>query len=50
MKAAAILLLAFYFWWIETRYFGWNIWPESPAEVVCDGIVCLLCALALLAQ
>lgn len=34
------------FWLIETTHFGWNAFPESDAEVICDGIVFLITALA----
>jgi len=34
-------------WWIfETWHFGWNFAPQSDAEIVCDGIVALITALA----
>lgn len=31
----------------ETAYFGWNLTPGSPSEVICDGITAVLFALAL---
>lgn len=43
-----IWFLAAIFWFNENRYFGWNGWPQSDAELICDGIVCLLVALACL--
>lgn len=41
-----ILLIALFFAILETIYFGGNMTPQSPAEVICDGIVCLITALA----
>ena len=41
-----ILILAIIFGVTETAFFGWNSLPESPAEVVCDGITMLILALA----
>ncbi|MEG9561057.1 hypothetical protein [Pseudomonas aeruginosa] len=43
-----IWFLAVYFWFMENRYFGWNAHPQSEAELICDGIVILLVALAFL--
>ena len=34
-----VLFFAVMFWLLETRYFGWNWSPQSPEEVICDGIV-----------
>jgi hypothetical protein len=34
-------------WWLfETCHFGWNFAPTSDAEIICDGIVALITALA----
>lgn len=43
-------------WWIfgigllyglsETAYFGWNMLPSGPMEVVCDGIGLVIAALS----
>ena len=44
-----IWLLALFFGTAETAYFGWNMLPQSPAEMICDGITVLLVALAILA-
>ena len=41
-----ITFLALGFWAEETAYFGWNAWPQSPAELICDGIATLIFALA----
>ena len=30
----------------ETHYFGWNFKPSCDAELICDGIVALITALA----
>ena len=30
----------------ETSYFGWNMFPKSDAELMADGLACLLFALA----
>lgn len=42
-----IFAVAIWFWLIETRYFGWNFAPASPAEVICDGIVLAIVALGI---
>jgi hypothetical protein len=36
-----------FFWLTETAYFGWNALPGSEAELICDGIVCVLVALSI---
>lgn len=41
-----ILLLSIWFWVMENNYFGWNALPQSEAELLCDGIVLLIAALA----
>lgn len=43
-----IMFIAFAFNMIETAYFGWNFWPSSDAELVCDGISLLIAALGLI--
>ena len=45
-----IFAVAIYFWLIENKYFGWNFAPESPAEVICDGIVLAIVALGIAAK
>lgn len=35
---------------IETAHFGWNSLPKSDAEVICDGIGCLIVAMAWLGR
>jgi len=42
-----IFLLSLLFWYSETKYFGWNALPQSPEEVICDGIAILIGALSL---
>lgn len=32
---------------IETAYFGWNVTPGSPEEVLADGIAILICAMSI---
>ena len=41
-----IWILASLFGLWETAYFGWNGWPHSDAEIICDGIAFLIFALA----
>lgn len=31
---------------LETAHFGWNFTPSSDAEMICDGIACVLLALS----
>lgn len=40
-----IALALIYGTW-ETAYFGWNLTPQSGAEMACDGIALLLIILA----
>jgi hypothetical protein len=40
----AIIALAFFV--SENVYFGWNSYPQSDAELIADGLVCLIFALA----
>ncbi len=42
-----VLFVGLFFWYEETKYFGWNALPGSPAEVICDGIALLILALAI---
>ena len=44
-----IFFIGLYFWFLENRYFGWNGSPQSDAEIICDGIVLLIFALAFVA-
>lgn len=40
-----LLMMAASFIWatLETKYFGSNYWPESIAELICDGISLIGC-------
>ena len=42
-----IFAIAMIFWWEENQYFGWNYLPASDAELIADGVACLLLALAI---
>lgn len=42
-----IIAIAMVFGFFETWYFGWNRFPESLPEAICDGIVWMLCGYAL---
>lgn len=42
-----IFLIAIFFSLIINDYFGWNMFPHSDAELICDGIVMILAALSL---
>lgn len=33
-----LVVIGFVFNFLETWYFGWNLKPQSPAEMVCDYI------------
>jgi ammonia channel protein AmtB len=39
-------LLAIVFAGLSNAYFGWNWRPKSDAEMICDGIVFVLVAIA----
>ena len=39
-------VLALIFGVVSNAWFGWNWTPKSDAEVICDGIVLLLVAVA----
>lgn len=41
-----LVLLSLMFGVTETAYFGWNLTPQSDAEMICDGISLLIFALA----
>ena len=45
----AVIAVALIFWIAETGYFGWNMHPQTHAEVVCDQIVSIIFFSALLA-
>jgi len=44
-----IFIIALMYGYCTMQYFGWNLTPQSDAEMICDGIVAILCAIALLA-
>lgn len=44
------LAIAIWFWIAETAYFGWHTWPQSDAEMICDGIAMLMLVIALAAK
>jgi hypothetical protein len=45
-----IFFIAVVFSYFENRYFGWNMHPESDAEMIADGIGMILFALAFVAE
>ena len=44
------LFLALWFWVLENNYFGWNRHPQSAEEMICDGLVFVILALACLGE
>jgi len=46
VKKVFILVLAAAYGLLETAYFGWHATPSCPEELICDGIVVVLCAIA----
>lgn len=42
----SVLFMALAFSVIETAYFGWNLTPQSDAEMICDGIAGVIFALS----
>lgn len=49
MKGLIVIGFAFIFAVVETRYFGSSgFWPESPEEVIADGISLLISAIGFL--
>lgn len=40
-------IIAILFFIGQNNYFGWNARPQSPEELICDGIVLVLVALFL---
>ena len=49
-KSAWLLVLALIFFVHENNYFGWNRLPQSPEELLADGIVVLLVAMSVLGR
>lgn len=41
-----IWFIALLFWIITIGHFGWNLLPNSDAELICDGIFLVLVSLA----
>lgn len=41
------LFIAAVFWVSQNRYYGWHWMPQSDGELIADGIVMLLLALAI---
>ncbi len=37
-----IVLIGILYGFTETAYFGWNFFPKSDAEMICDGIGILI--------
>jgi len=44
----AIILISALFWLAETNYFGWNLSPQSDAELICDGLALLMLCIGLI--
>jgi hypothetical protein len=42
-----IAWIAFVFFICENKYFGWNAFPQSDAELIADGIVLILFSMSL---
>jgi len=42
-----ILFIAVMFGISKNQYYGWNFNPQSDAEMICNGIIMLIVALAL---
>lgn len=42
-----IAALGLIFGLLQTAHFGWHLLPQTPAEVICDGLTLLLLALSL---
>ncbi len=43
-----IFWLAAFWWFAETKYFGWNATPGSDFELICDFLVLVLLVLAII--
>ncbi len=43
----SILFIGIAYWLFETAHFGWNLLPQSDAEIICDGISLLILAFAI---
>lgn len=40
-------LIAVFFFWLQNEFFGWNGFPQTPEELICDGVTILLFVIAL---
>lgn len=38
--------LVAYFFIIQNSYFGWNAFPQSSEELICDGVFLVLLSIA----
>lgn len=45
-----IWIVAVFFGFAETAYFGWNMLPGSPEEMICDGITMVLLVMAFMSR
>jgi len=41
-----IFITAIVFGWAETWYFGWNLFPSTLPEIICDSITAILFVLS----
>jgi hypothetical protein len=48
MRTLVMWLLALFYALYESAYFGWNMFPKSPEETICDGISVILLALVVM--
>ena len=45
-----VFLIALFYAFFETAYFGWNAIPQSPEEVICDGIAFAILAMGFMTK
>lgn len=50
MHGLIIIFIGIFYGLAETAHFGWNMFPESDAEMICDGIALLMTCMGFLAQ
>lgn len=43
-----LLCISVVYGFIETWFFGWNLYPKTIAEGICDTIALLLCLIGIL--
>ena len=48
MRSLLIACFAIGFLFEETIHFGFNVLPRSDNELICDGIIMLICSLSLI--